>query len=117
MPQSVCWMDPMLLEASQLTTNTIPQAGGTEGPTVEPTEKDSDDLGAKLDDFLASLSMALPQALVPTPPKKLATYFKQQLSPYVVRAIRDLVEAGEGNPAPTAGLNGPPHGQTISQPN
>ncbi|KAG8076813.1 hypothetical protein GUJ93_ZPchr0006g45399 [Zizania palustris] len=105
----------MLLEASHLSTTTIvtpliPQAEWTEDPTDEPDEEDTEVLGVKLDDFLANLSMALLQALVPTPPKKLATYFKQQLSPSAVQAIRELVEAGEGNPGTSARLNGPSPG-------
>ncbi|KAG8095340.1 hypothetical protein GUJ93_ZPchr0012g21587 [Zizania palustris] len=173
LPHSVSRLDPMWLEATHITATTIgtpliPHAEGTEETTVEPVEEDSEALGVKLDDFLASLSMALPQALVPTPPKvrstksyqhavgtsrrsarsaaknphgtktaslalqvlvrklgivdhsssndaqKLATYFKQQLSPSAVRAIRELVEAGEGNPGAPTGLNGPFPDQSIS---
>ncbi|KAG8048258.1 hypothetical protein GUJ93_ZPchr0008g13158 [Zizania palustris] len=49
-----------------------------------------------LEEFIDAITTALPQALLPTPPKKLASLFKKPLTPSATRAIRELVTAGSG---------------------
>ncbi|KAG8100153.1 hypothetical protein GUJ93_ZPchr0013g34250 [Zizania palustris] len=59
-------------------------------------QADADILYNKLEDFLAQVIVTLSQALLPTPPKKLGSLFKQQLSPSTVRVIKELVTLGGG---------------------
>ncbi|KAL5210906.1 hypothetical protein ABZP36_006529 [Zizania latifolia] len=44
----------------------------------------TEDFHNRLEDFMAQVTMALPQALLPTPPKKLGALFKQPLTPSAV---------------------------------
>ncbi|KAL5221201.1 hypothetical protein ABZP36_025914 [Zizania latifolia] len=69
-----------------------------QSPQVDPAEdnEDTNSFHSKMDAFIAEVSQALPQPLLKTPPKKLASLFKQPLSPSAINAIRELVMIGGG---------------------
>ncbi|KAG8040753.1 hypothetical protein GUJ93_ZPchr0337g7086 [Zizania palustris] len=93
----------MILEASQsslvLVTSATQVLEIPATPVVAtslPPPVETEDFQGWLEDLLAELSSTLPQALLPTPPKKVAALFKKPLSPRAIRAIREAISGGGG---------------------